>query len=263
MASWYLGTMGFSYKDWIGNFYPHEIVSTKYLEYYSQVFNSVEVDSTFYGIPKAKTVTAWSSSVPEGFKFCVKVPRIITHDLGPVDGKDLLKEFLRVMMGFQEKLGVILLQFPPSFRSSQLSTLSQFLSYLPLDFHYAIEIRHRSWYTDPRPLLQLLVDHRVAWAATDYPNLPAQLIPTSPFVYIRWIGKYGSFASYTEEKVDRSQDLMNWWGKIQPVVDQSSEIFGYFNDDYAGFAPGTTLRFKQIVGVPLPSNRFPRQKKLF
>jgi uncharacterized protein YecE (DUF72 family) len=263
MANWYLGTMGFSYKDWIGHFYPNDIVSKKYLEYYSQVFNSVEVDSTFYGIPKAQTINIWTSSVPDEFKFCVKVPRRITHDLGLINGKELMGEFLYMMSGFKEKLGVILLQFPPSFRSNQLSNLSQFLSDLPLDFRYAIEIRHLSWYTEPQPFSHMLSDLKIAWVASDFPNLPAQIVPTSSFIYIRWIGKHGSFSSYTSEKIDRIQDLMKWWEKIQPVVDQSKEIFGFFNDDYSGFAPGTTLRFKNIVGIPHQSNRYPRQDRLF
>ena len=125
--NWYLGTMGFSYKDWSGVFYPEGLVARDYLAYYSQHFNAVELDSTFYGTPKPAYVERWAAVVPPGFTFCAKVPRTITHDLRLVEAHELMEVFVRTMTLLGDKLGAILIQLPPDMPFEHIHHLAVFL----------------------------------------------------------------------------------------------------------------------------------------
>lgn len=259
----FLGTMGFSYKDWNGVFYPAEMDSRDYLSYYSRIFRSVEIDSTFYGTPKKSTIQRWVSETPANFKFSLKVPRMITHDLGLVNASGLMAEFLEVVSLLGDRLGVLLLQFPPSFKADQLDKLSTFLARLSGELRFAVEVRDGSWYADESLLLELLKAHNIAWAATQYPNLPGKIQRGSYFIYLRWIGRHGSFQNHDHERIDRTADLQNWWEQIQNVNDELTDLFGYFNNDYAGFAAGTALKFKTMVGDLVDFPQQPRQARLF
>ena len=119
MVDYYIGTMGFSYQDWSGAFYPKGLTGRDYLSYYSRIFNAVEIDSTFYGTPRRESVIRWKESVPDGFRICVKVPRSITHDAKIIDVHKEMEAFINAVRLLGEKLGVILLQFPPSFSNSK------------------------------------------------------------------------------------------------------------------------------------------------
>jgi len=261
--SLYLGTMGFSYKDWDDVFYPAGLDSKEYLNYYSRIFNSVEIDSTFYGTPKKSTIQRWINETPNGFRFSLKVPRIITHDQGLTNAWGLMAEFLDVIQGLGDQLGVILFQFPPSFTSVHFNRLVDFLPKLPVGLRYAIEVRDQSWYTEEDKLIDLLSNYRAAWAATQYPNLPAIIHPSSDFIYIRWIGQHGSFKRHNRERIDRLQDLEHWWEYIETFKGYKSDLYGYFNNDYAGFAAGTALKFKTLVGQPVDLPPRPKQTRLF
>lgn len=255
--------MGFSYKDWNGFFYPADMAARNYLAYYSRVFKAVEIDSTFYGTPKANTVERWAANTPEGFRFCVKTPRAITHDLGLEASTGLMHDFTTAMRGLGNRLGVILLQFPPSFHIDQLSTLKDFLGGLPEGFRYALEVRHQSWHLAQEAVSEMLAEAGVCWAATEYPGLPARILVTTDFLYVRWIGQHGAFESHTRERIDRSQHLQAWWEGMQTRLDAVTDVYGFFNNDYAGFAAGTANRFKEIAGLPREPLTPAQQGKLF
>ena len=127
MINWNIGTMGFGYQDWSGVFYPAEMTSRNYLSYYSRIFNAVEIDSTFYGIPKLESVRRWAAVTPSKFQFCLKTPNAITHDLKLVGASGLMSQFLDAARLLEQKLGVILIQFPPSFGADQMGVLEEFL----------------------------------------------------------------------------------------------------------------------------------------
>jgi uncharacterized protein YecE (DUF72 family) len=259
----YLGTMGFSYKDWNGVFYPVEMNAKSYLSYYSRIFNSVEIDSSFYGTPKKSTIQGWVNATPEEFKFSVKVPLSITHELGLVNAWGMMAEFLDSIRLLGSRLGVILFQFPPSFTTSEIDKLAVFLEMLPDDLRFAFEVRDQSWYTAEDKVENLLEKYGVAWAATQYPNLPAKIHQSANFAYIRWIGQHGSFQRHDHERIDRTEDLQKWWSYIQETTRTMSAIFGYFNNDYAGFAAGTALKFRYLAGIPGEMPQQPKQPKLF
>jgi uncharacterized protein YecE (DUF72 family) len=208
-------------------------------------------------------VQRWAASTPPGFKFCVKVPRAITHELGLVGAGGLMGEFIETMGQLEDKLGVILLQFPPSFTFDQFPILDHFLQEVPSQERFAVEIRDRSWYTAADETAEMLRNHGVCWAATEYPGLPDQIRLTTDYLYIRWIGKHGSYTHHDHERTDMSAELRRWWVNLQDIQDDIEAVFGFFNNDYAGYAPGTANRFKQIVGLPVEDPDLPTQGRLF
>ena len=263
LVNWYIGTMGFSYSDWKGVFYPSEMPSRNYLAYYSRIFKSVEIDSTFYGTPRSETILRWKSSTPDDFKFSLKTPRVITHESGLVNVDRLLDEFLNNIILLDKKLAVILLQFPPSFTRIYQSRLLDFISQLPEEFRFAVEVRDASWYPLDGILLDTLKSTRNCWASTEYPGLPRQINPTSDFHYMRWIGKHGSFMVHNRERYDRSDNMRVWQEKFIENDIQPSEIFGFFNNDYSGYAVASANRYKELIGVETKQVNLPKQGRLF
>jgi uncharacterized protein YecE (DUF72 family) len=150
MTTWRLGTMGFAYEAWRGVFYPETANPRQYLAPYSQVFDAVELDSTFYGAPRESTVRQWAAQTPPGFRFCPKTPRDITHERGLALARgagEAMLAFLDAIRLFGDKLGPVLIQLPPSFDPVQRPALAEFLAMLPHDVRYAVELRHRGWVT--------------------------------------------------------------------------------------------------------------------
>jgi len=261
MSLWFLGTIGFSYKDWVGSFYPIGTAQRGYLSYYSKVFNSVELDTTFHSIPQVKTVQTWSTTTPTEFMFCLKTPRTITHDLGLKGAHGLMNEFIESLLPLQRKTGPILIQLPPSYSQENISVLDEFLEILPLSHNYAIEFRHPSWYN--QKTTKLLTHYRVAWVSLDYPNLPKQINLTADFLYLRWIGINGMYHHHTHERVDKTNQLRVWIHTLNPYLEQIKAVYGYFNNDYAGFAAGTCKRFMQLTGMNNIEHNMPYQERLF
>lgn len=261
MTNWHLGTVGFSYKDWDGVFYPAGAPSRSYLAHYSQIFNAVELDSTFYGTPPADRVRQWAATTPPHFKFCVKTPRQITHDLRLANATEDMHAFLQASGHFEEKLGAILIQLPPNFSAVEFDTVAAFLDELPAGFQYAVEFRHASWYTGETA--EMLKDRNVCWVSTDYLDLPKQIALTTDFLYIRWLGRHGQFTHKDREQIDVVPQLEWWWEYIQPQLERTQTIYGFFNNDYAGHSPATCNRFKEMVGLPVTTPQLPQQGRLF
>lgn len=261
MLQWHLGTMGFSYKEWNAVFYPDGLQPRDYLSHYSQIFDTVELDSTFYGTPKQEYVERWDSVTPPEFIFCVKTPKEITHDRQLVDTTELMTAFLDRMTILGDKLGPILIQLPPDFSFTQIHQLAVFLRQLPGDFRFAVEFRHASWNTTATG--QLLQNHNVCWVSTDYKHLPPRVFATADFLYIRWIGRHGRYQTKDVERIDPTPRLITWWQDVKSNLDGIESVYGFFNDDFAGHAPATCNRFKQLVGLPIKELKPPQQGRLF
>jgi uncharacterized protein YecE (DUF72 family) len=261
MIDWYLGTMGFAYKEWLGAFYPQAMASRNYLSYYSERFEAVEIDSTFYGTPRPSTVERWTAVTPPRFKFCPKTPREITHELRLVNASPPMTHFLDTMRLLGDKLGAILIQFPPDFAYEQLQTLTAFLQTLPTNIRFAVEFRDSSW---ERPeTADLLRNYNIAWASTDYIYLEKVVRQTADFLYLRFIGPHGQFATKDKELVDKTADLQHWHAQIQSYLDQINTVYGFFNNDYSGHSPATCNRFKKIAGQETKEIRVLQQGRLF
>lgn len=261
--NWYLGTIGFSYSDWKGVFYPSDLPTRKFLTYYSRIFNSVEINSSFHGKPGIDTIKRWGHDTPSEFRFSFKVPQLITHELKLKDSLTYIYEFINLLTIIKEKLGVILFQFPPSFRQNRVDLLKDLFVSLPQDIRFAIEVRDISWHQFPDTLISLCRDYNVCWAATDFPRLPNVIYSTANFLYIRWIGVNGRYVTHNKEREGQSNNLKMWYESIINSNPEQYDTYGYFNNDYAGFAAGTANRFKVVSQLPIIDFIQPKQGTLF
>lgn len=269
--SYHIGTMGFAYEQWRnGVFYPAGMSQRQYLGYYSQRFNAVEMDSIFYGIPKPETIRRWTAVTEPPFTICPKTPRAITHDLRLSHSVEPMLAFLEVMRLLGDKLGPILIQFPPDFTNGALSRLADFLAALPTELRYAVEFRHRSW--DTSATAQLLTTHNIAWVMADYIYMPQHLTyRTADFLYLRFLGRHGQYAMKDHEIVDKTAVLQQWHQQIEEhegeitATSTSSvqSVYAFFNNDYSGYSPATANKFKQIIGLPPSEIRPYQQGRLF
>ena len=258
---WHLGTMGYGYRDWQdGVFYPSGLPARAQLSHYSQIFDAVEMDTTFYGVPPVARVQRWAAAVPAGFVFCPKTPREITHDLRLRQAGTLMGAFLDAVGRFGDALGPILIQLPPDMTIAALPDLDAFLGALPADRRYAVEFRHRSWHAAATG--ETLQKHNVCWVSTEYIFLPQRVYKTTDFLYVRWLGRHGTYEEKTHERVDRSERLQAWHADILARSDGVGHVYGFFNNDYSGFSPATCNRFKALAGLPTTSATPPEQKRL-
>jgi uncharacterized protein YecE (DUF72 family) len=261
MIEFYLGTMGFSYRDWKGVFYPSGVPSRDYLTYYGQIFNAVEMDTTFYAIPRPAVVQGWAKAVPKNFRFTAKTPQSITHEMGLANAGQYMFEFINTMRLLGDKLGVILIQLPPNYAIDKLPILAVFLKDLPSDIRFAVEFRHRSWYA--AQTAELLAAHRICWAATEYADLPHLITPTIDFIYLRWLGKHAAFRRYDHEQVDQGPRLAWWVEQIKHSLGRAQSVYGFINNDFSGFAPATCNRIKTLLDLPTVDFKQPVQERLF
>ena len=258
---WHLGTMGYGYRDWQnGVFYPAGLPARAQLSHYSQVFDAVEMDTTFYGIPPLARVQRWAAAVPAGFTFCPKTPREITHELRLKQAVTLMEAFIGAVRHFGAALGPLLIQLPPDMTSAARPDLAAFLSALPEDVRYAVEFRHRSWHATATG--ELLQKHNVCWVSAEYLYLPQRVYKTTDFLYIRWLGRHGTYEQKTHERVDRSDRLRAWHDDIMARSTGVDRVYGFFNNDYSGFSPATCNRFKTIAGLPTAAANPPEQPRL-
>ncbi len=259
MIEYRFGTVGFGYKEWLGNFYPPGMKSRDYLGHYSQFFDTVEIDSTFYGTPKIESVQRWAQQTPPDFVFCPKTPRVISHDQR-LQNYPSMDEFLTVMRHLGEKLGPILIQLPPDFTTAEQGILADFLAQLPTDLRFAVEFRHRSW--DEPGTGELLQKYGVCFAAADYIHLPATIQRTTDFLYIRFLGIHGRFRGKDSEQIDVMDRLHHWYSEIQPHLSHINTVYGFFNNDFSGHSPATCNRFKQLFDLPFAYPEIPTQTRL-
>jgi uncharacterized protein YecE (DUF72 family) len=175
----------------VGAFYPSGTTQREYLPYYCKAFNSVELVTTFHSIPSKTIVQSWFASTPSNFKFSLKTPHVITHDLGLKGTQGLMSAFLDALLPLQEKTGPILIQLSPSYSQDMYFILNEFLKSLPQAHRFAIEFRYPSWYNEKTT--QLLSQNQMYWVTIDYPNLPRQIYLTTDFLYFCWIGVNGMY----------------------------------------------------------------------
>ncbi len=241
-----VGTSGWSYKEWVGPFYNE---SKGMLNYYARVFNTVEVDSTFYRYPEEKMAQAWSIRGPPDFKYALKIPRLITHDkkLDPEQGifKDL-QRFLDIVdpIRRREKLGPLLFQMPPSY-TADLDQLEKVLALLPDGYQYSIEFRNLTWFQPDT--WRVLGKYNVAYTIVDEPLMPADVMLTSKdFAYVRWHGRGESpWYDYNYSETE----LRNWSPKVNEITQRVKQTYGYFNNHFHGFAVANALQLTQMLGT--------------
>lgn len=261
----HVGTMGWGYTDWAGSFYPPKVPARDYITLYGQVFDTVEIDSTFYGTPREPQVKSWAQSTPDNFVFCPKVPRAVTHEMRLVDAIEPLAEFVRVMGLLGPKRGPMLLQMPPDFTINELDNLATFLPSMATlqdpTARFAIEFRHRSLIGPD--VNALLAEYNVALASVDYVVMPRRFDITGDFAYIRLIGQHGEFSHYRQRLVDRMPDLVKWASALRKRQERLKVAYVFCNNEYEGFGPETCNRFKALVGLPTLERPPEEQGSLF
>lgn len=241
----YLGSAGWSYDDWEGPFYPPGTSQLDRLSHYASRFRTVEIDSTFYGIPALSTVQGWYQRTPEDFVFSAKFPSSITHEAELIDCADETYRFVETMSELGEKLGPLLLQFSPSFGADRMNDLEAFLEGLPDGLMYAVEIRHPSWLMDD--FANLLKRWNVALCLPSAGRLHRFWRVTSRFAYIRWLGRQNVLDRFDEVQIDRTEDIEWWVPRIRHFLDYGGMVFGYVNNNYSGHSPVTVREIARRV----------------
>jgi len=251
MGILYLGTQGYSYKDWVGTFYPARVRPEDYLAHYVEHFSAVELDSTFYGAPRPATVHGWYENTPPDFIFAAKFPRAITHSHRLINAEAETREFLEAMRGLREKCGPLVLQLDHEFGPEGQPTLDRFLGSLPADFRYAVDFRHTGWLSSTT--WDLLAKHRTALCLTDLYFEPKLARATTDFVYVRWLGNRKQITRFNRVQIDRSRELAWWAGVLRGFLARGLDVYGFVNNCWSGFAPASAQQLSDLaVAVPRP-----------
>jgi uncharacterized protein YecE (DUF72 family) len=245
MARLLIGTSGWTYSSWKGAFYPEELPSRRYLEFYSGEFSTTEVNYSFYHLPKPETYAKWAAQVPDGFVFAVKASRFITHVKRLADVEEAWTTFVENALALGSHFGPILLQFPPSFRCDR-KRLAGFLRSVqnpasksrPL--RLAFEFRHPSWFTVET--YKLLRQHHAALCIADSPRYPRRDVVTADFVYLRFHGRTELFASkYTDAQLaEEVEGIRRYYG-------DGLDVYVYFNNDAEGHAVTNARTLRRMI----------------
>lgn len=235
----HIGTSGWSYDHWKGTFYPKEIKSDQRLHFYGQHFSTIEVNSTFYHLPKEETITNWGHQVPKKFIFSIKASQYITHLTRLGDPSKTLPLFFERLHFLENKIGIILFQLPPSFKKN-IERLSEFITFLDKNFRYTFEFRHISWFDEET--YALLKQHNMALCITDWGGELSPEIITADFTYIRLHGPQKTYQGFYGPK-----RLQQWKTKIFSWADKKISAFCYFDNDDKGYAIKDALKLKELI----------------
>lgn len=233
-GSLYIGTSGFAFKEWKGNFYPEGLSDKQMLSFYSSVLDSVEINYTFRRMPSESTLDGWKAQASEGFKFTLKAPQRITHTRRLKDAGEEVNEFLRRARRLGDRLGTILFQLPPSMKFSS-ERLESFLDGLPADIRFAMEFRHISW-EDPE-VKALLEQHRVAFCGADTEEKPLSDVPE---------GKGHAYLRLRKEEYG-DDELSRWGGKIRETLASGRDVFCYLKHEGGGIGPQYAGKVKEFA----------------
>jgi DNA polymerase IV (DinB-like DNA polymerase) len=258
---YYIGCSGWSYDGWKGSFYSPPDLDNKYwLSYYSQIFDFVEVDSTFYRIPSPLMVNNWSKRTHDSFKFAVKFPKLITHDKKLKDVDNDIENFYKVMKPLYDKILVFLIQLPPFLQIAEGLDLIKSLEYL-LDpsFRYAIEVRHHTWFNELFYNYLKKKNYCLVWSQQD--SLVTPPVLTSDFIYLRLIGERSineiDFGTITK---DRTREMQLWASIIKDVQQNEKNVKTAIiaaNNHYVGFGPMTIKLISKMIGLEKKVKPFP------
>jgi len=177
-----VGTSGYAFKEWKGPFYPEKLPDAEMLPYYASKFSTVEINNTFYRMPKEKTLLDWAAKVPEEFRFALKASQRITHHARLKDVGDLVGYLVQTSVVLERRLGPTLFQLPPNLKKDA-TRLADFLEVLPKRFRATVEFRHTSWFDDE--VFGLLRDREIALCISDQDELDTPLVDTAPWGYVR------------------------------------------------------------------------------
>jgi uncharacterized protein YecE (DUF72 family) len=230
--SLYVGTSGYSYKEWKGSFYPEKIPAKEMLRFYAERLSTVEINATFYRMPQPTMLENWKEQVPGGFRFSLKAPQRITHFKRLKEVDEETKYFLETASVLGDQLGVMLFQLPPNMKKD-LPRLEAFLAQLPLATSAAFEFRHPTWFDDD--VLDVLRSHNSPLVVSDTDDMPTTHIDkTADWGYLRL------------RRVNYSPENLTEW--VRRIRDQNwKETFLFFKHEDAGTGPRLAAEFLQLA----------------
>jgi uncharacterized protein YecE (DUF72 family) len=228
----YVGTSGYSYKQWKGTFYPKDLPVQQMLRSYGERFRTVEINSTFYGMPKVSVLEGWADAVPADFQFVIKAPKQITHVRKLNDAADLVSQLLEGAGVLTEQRGPLLFQLPPTSKKD-VTRLRVFLALLPSQFRAAFEFRHPSWFDDE--VFGLLRDHRAALCVADADDdLEVPFVATADWGYLRL------------RRPDYGDPELKEW--VKRVQEQAwGDAFVFFKHEDEGKGPLMAKRYMELT----------------
>lgn len=231
----FVGTSGFQYAEWKGNFYPEDLSTAKMLPYYAERFATTEINYTFHRIPSAKTIDGWCKATPEKFKFSLKAPQKVTHWAKLRNCGDTLKYFYGVIADLEAKLGVVLFQLPPNLKKD-VALLRSFFEECPPTLRAAFEFRHDSWLDDE--VFALLKEKNIALCIADSEKLSTPMVPTADYGYLR-----------LRREDYKDVDVKRWAETIEANRSVWSDAFVYFKHEESGTGPKLARQLMELLGT--------------
>jgi uncharacterized protein YecE (DUF72 family) len=234
-----VGCSGWQYKHWRGDFYPADLPQKRWFERYAQVFDTVEINDSFYRLPEASTFADWAARAPADFLFAVKASRFLTHMKKLKDPEEPIERFFSRARAMRRRLGPVLYQLPPGWKLDR-GRLEHFLQVLPRGVAHVLEFREPSWYADD--VFALLERHGVALCLHDMRGSATGRIRVGPFVYVRFHGASGRYdGSYPEDR------LAPWAAWLTEQLAAGIDVFAYFNNDVGGHAPRDAVVLRRLL----------------
>ena len=264
----YIGCPIWSFKGWVGNFYPKGTKSGDFLHEYARRLTTIEGNTTFYAVPATKTVVSWAEQTPETFRFCAKIPKAISHAGGLIDSIERAHEFVNVLRPLGSRLGPMFLQLPPSYSPKLMADLAKFLDAFPKDIRLGVEVRHLDWFDSPHDeaLDQLLADHNMARVTIDTrpirsmagdkslagssyesllearerkPEVPVVPKRTSDFIFLRFIGH--------PELAHNLEWVAEWVDYLVPQMQANADVFVFCHSPDNLSAPNICREFHKRI----------------
>jgi uncharacterized protein YecE (DUF72 family) len=233
----YVGTSGFSYKQWKGPFYPEDLPAKEMLRYYAERLSSVEINNTFYRMPRASVLESWVTQVPDSFRFAIKASRRITHLKRLKEAGEETDYLLGQLAALGDRLGVVLFQLPPNLKRD-LPRLRAFLALLDGRVPASFEFRHESWRDDE--VAETLREQGAALCCADDDEQPGQLVATAPFAYLR-----------LRRAVYLPAELESWARRLRDT--RCERAFVFLKHEDAGAGPRLAAAFRQAWLAAQPS----------
>jgi uncharacterized protein YecE (DUF72 family) len=235
----HVGCSGWVYKHWRGIFYPEGLPQKRWFERYSEEFDTVEINASFYRLPLPTTFDGWREKAPPGFRYAVKANRFITHMKKLAVCDEEVDKFIGLARRLERTLGPILYQLPPSLHKD-LSRLEAFLKRLPRDVEHVVEFRHKSWYDED--VLALLDRYGAGFVAHDLKGLKSPRWASGRTAYVRFHGSGGKYwGRYSDEA------LLDWTDWIAEQARRCRSCWCYFNNDIHGHAVEDARTLKSMV----------------
>lgn len=255
-----IGCSGWSYSAWKGPFYPANLPAGKWLEYYSKVFDYVEVDSSFYATPSLFRVKKWATSTPTNFRFTVKMPKTITHDKAFYNIDRELEFFYSSLSPLREKNLAFLIQMPPSLSyKTGFKLLKNFCNILDTRYRYAVEARQPSWFNEE--FYNMLKDNKICLVWNQLDVIQAPPVLTADFVYVRFIGDRSiDEKDFGKIQRDRLSEVQYWVNEIKKADVPLAIVPA--NNHFAGHGPGTAADTLRLLGQKEPMWEDRKQTRL-